>query len=217
MLITNRHNVTGRRQDDDQPLYDHGGVPDRMVVWFPCRYKFGTWTNTTIRLLDDDEQPLWHEHPTLGKAADIVAIACPFPQDAHVVAYSLSPPEREMLLRPSETLSIVGFPFGMKGAAQSAIWVSGYVASEIELDFEDLPRFLVDCRGRPGMSGSPVLAFRPSGMINFKTGEYKAAMMNGPVLEFFGVYSGRIHPESDIGIVWKRSSVIQLVESLPAN
>ena len=32
VLITNRHNVTGRRQDNNQPLSATGGVPDRINI-----------------------------------------------------------------------------------------------------------------------------------------------------------------------------------------
>lgn len=41
-----------------------------------------------------------------------------------------------------------------------------------------------------------------------------SAAFNGPVSKFIGIYSGRINPESDIGIVWKASAIQQLAQSL---
>ena len=32
VLVTNRHNVTGRRQDNDQPLSKTGGVPNELII-----------------------------------------------------------------------------------------------------------------------------------------------------------------------------------------
>ena len=44
-----------------------------------------------------------------------------------------------------------------------------------------------------------------------------SAMFRGPVTRFLGVYSGRINPESDLGIVWKADSIRELVGSLLAD
>lgn len=41
-----------------------------------------------------------------------------------------------------------------------------------------------------------------------------SAFFNGPVTRFLGVYSGRINPESDIGIVWKATALAQLVSAI---
>jgi len=35
----------------------------------------------------------------------------------------------------------------------------------------------------------------------------------GTMTRFLGIYSGRIHAESDIGTVWKASAVAEIVES----
>ncbi|MFT2214699.1 hypothetical protein ACLJYM_22860 [Rhizobium giardinii] len=65
------------------------------------------------------------------------------------------------------------------------------------MDYNDLPQFLVDCRTRPGQSGSPVVAVR-NGMIHRKNGNIE---MGGYASELLGIYSGRISENSDIGIV----------------
>jgi hypothetical protein len=39
-------------------------------------------------------------------------------------------------------------------------------------------------------------------------------MFAGPVWRFIGVYSGRINPESDLGIVWKASALADLIAAV---
>jgi hypothetical protein len=86
------------------------------------------------------------------------------------------------------------------------------MASESFVNFRDLPVFLVDCRTRQGQSGSAVIAYRSGGMVAMEDGS--SAAFNGPVTKFLGIYSGRINSESDLGIVWKSSAILELVESI---
>jgi len=37
------------------------------------------------------------------------------------------------------------------------------------------------------------------------------AIFAGPVTKFFGVYSGRINDQSDIGVVWKATTVTDIL------
>jgi hypothetical protein len=108
-------------------------------------------------------------------------------------------------------LSIVGFPFGMTGGGAFGVWIQGTVATEPELDYGGLPRFLIDSRTRPGQSGSPVLFYAHGGTVAMADGS--TAVFGGPVEQFLGVYSGRINAESDLGFVWKPEAVRTIVES----
>lgn len=81
------------------------------------------------------------------------------------------------------------------------MWVQGTIATEPELDFDGLPRFLIDSRTRQGQSGSPVLAYYSGGAVPMADGS--TAIMGGPMEQFLGVYSGRINDQSDLGYVWK--------------
>lgn len=92
------------------------------------------------------------------------------------------------------------------------VWATGFFASESEVDFNNLPIILIDCRSRQGQSGSPVIAYRSGGMVAMADGG--SAAFGGPVWRFIGIYSGRINAESDLGIVWKASAIAQLVSSL---
>jgi hypothetical protein len=85
-----------------------------------------------------------------------------------------------------------------------AIWCSGYVASEPSQDYAGQPKFLIDCRARKGQSGSPVIAYRNGSFTDSNGG---INLGSGATWLPLGVYTGRIHPEADIGVVWKWSVV----------
>lgn len=113
---------------------------------------------------------------------------------------------------PSDAVSVIGFPFGMTAGGAFGVWATGHLASEPIVNFSDLPIQLIDCRTRPGQSGSPVIAYRSGGMVAMANGDSVA--FNGPVYRFIGIYSGRINAESDIGIVWRASAINELLQSL---
>ena len=111
---------------------------------------------------------------------------------------------------PAEVLSVVGFPFGLSGGGDFAIWATGFVASEPHIP--DQPTFYIDCRSRQGQSGSADIAHRNGGTVAMSYGG--AQVFGGPVSRFLGIYSGRVNSESDLGIVWKASAIAELVASI---
>jgi hypothetical protein len=115
-------------------------------------------------------------------------------------------------VNPADPVSVVGFPFGLQAGGSLAVWATGFMASEPDIDFNNLPTFLVDCRTRPGQSGSAVIAHRHGGMVTMQDGS--SGVFGGPVTKFLGVYSGRINEESDLGIVWKASAVSVVVSAV---
>jgi trypsin-like peptidase len=212
VLVTNRHVVTGRRQDTGKPLSEEtGALPTDLTVHF--RRQGAPWhlEARTLPLLDQDGSPLWREHPELGARADIVALPLPKIQGVDLTGLDMSGTEPEIFLAPAVAVSVVGYPFGLASAGWTPVWATGYVATEPDTDWEDLPVMLIDCRTRPGQSGSPVIANR-AGMV---------LMMNGfsvhigrAVWRFLGVYSGRIRDDSDLGTVWKVSALQELIASV---
>ncbi len=208
LLITNRHNVTGRDNVTGEPLSKKtAATPTEIAIWHNLKGQLGKWVKFIEPLLHNDK-PLWHEHPKLGVHADIVALSLTqvdnidfYPYDINLVP--------QIQLMPSDIVSVVGFPYGMSTGGRLAIWATGFVASERELDY---PSFLIDCRTRQGQSGSPVIAHRNGGAIAMVGGG--VAVSPGTMTDFIGVYSGRINKNSDIGIVWKASIVQELVASV---
>ena len=105
----------------------------------------------------------------------------------------------EIQVGPADPVSVIGFPFGITAGGSFGVWATGFLASELNINFNNLPIVLVDYRSRHGQSGSPVLAYRVRGTVAMKNGG--TSIFSGPVKKFIGVYSGRINEESDLGIV----------------
>jgi len=210
-LITNRHNVTGRRQDTNEPLSATGGVPSDIVIVHNKKSSLGQWIIKNEPLYNS-ESPRWFEHPTLGAQADFVALPLTNLDDVELYSYDPANPGPDIHVGPADTVSVIGFPFGMTAGGVFAVWATGFLASEPAVNFNNLPIQLIDCRSRQGQSGSPVIAYRSGGMVAMSDGG--SAAFDGPVSKFIGIYSGRINAESDIGIVWKASAIQELLLSL---
>lgn len=213
VLLTNRHNLTGRRNDTGEPLSKTGGVPDNILIFHHMSEGTGSWEGRPEPLYDSDGTPLWKEHPVYGSRADFVALPLTNVSGVSFYPYELSG-QPAIAIAPGDVVSVVGFPFGMATGGLLPIWATGFIASEPEarLNGSDLPIFYVDCRSRPGQSGSAVIAHRSSGMVALESGG--SVMYQHPVTRLLGIYSGRVNAESDIGIVWRTAALKELVDGL---
>ena len=72
VLVTNRHNFTGRNNLTGEPLHRQCGTPGHVVVTLHGPNE----VHYQIDLVDhvNSERPAWTEHPTLGTKSDIVAL-----------------------------------------------------------------------------------------------------------------------------------------------
>jgi len=210
VLITNRHNVTGRNNETDELLSKTGAVPNRIEIHHRSSQRLGDVVSADYALFEDD-RPIWIEHPVMGARADFVALRL-----ADVPAISLHPFDlnegNDLAIGPSDIVSVVGFPYGKRMEAGTAVWATGFIASEPDLNYDHKPIFLIDCRTRQGQSGSPVIAHRNGGAVSLIGGD--TGLFSGPQTKLLGIYSGRISPESDLGIVWKLSAIKELLASL---
>ncbi len=211
VLVTNRHNVTGRHQENGSLLSPTGGIPNYINVIHNSRNGLGRWVSRTEPLYVDG-QPRWIEHPTLGQKADFVALPLTQLLDVQTYPYDSTNTGVEIFVGPADPLSVIGFPFGLSAGGAFAVWATGFMASEPEVDFGGLPIFLIDCRSRQGQSGSPVIAYRSAGMIKLSNGNISA--FGDAVYRFLGIYSGRLNSESDLGLVWKASAIRELIGSI---
>lgn len=211
-LLTNRHNVTGRHQETGAPLSKTGGVPNHLVIVHNQKEKLGHWVRRLESLLTNGASR-WVEHPTLGPKADFVALKLTALDDVALYPHELLVAQGpEIHVGPADPVSVIGFPFGLAAGGTLGVWATGFVASEPDINFNDLPILLIDCRSRQGQSGSPVLAYRSGGAV--ATTDGNTSLFTGPVQRLMGIYSGRINTESDLGIVWKTGAINELIQSL---
>ena len=218
LLMTNWHVVAGRHLETRQPLDVSGDVPDVITIRHNVQGALGRWVTKTERLYDDTGEPLWLECPDHGSHVDVVGLPLTDMEGADYYAYScagaighdVTSLPAPLKWGPSDFVNVVGFPFGWTGGGSLGIWVQGAIATEPEVDYDNLPRFLIDSRTRPGQSGSPVVIYKRNGWVTLVNGQ--PYLLYNPVTLLIGVYSGRLSQESDLGTVWKASVVAEIAE-----
>jgi hypothetical protein len=236
IFVTAGHVLSGLDGSTGKVLDEVGGArPDvlRLRLAVPSEASPAAERTLDIPLYTDEEweQPLYYKHP--AQAVDVAAIRLPFEfgpelvmpfdvqhrikeadfdarQEPDAVARDAS---RDLPLFVAERLFIIGFPFGDTGTWPAAIWSTGYVASEPQASYRGRPAFLVDSRTRPGQSGSPVVRhITPE--IPVRVGE-DVVFHEQTFTELVGVYSGRIDPGSDLGIVYTAEAIEQVLDLFP--
>lgn len=217
-LITNRHNVTGRHQETQECLSKTAAIPDHIDIYFlaPFEDRPTHWKKVSLPLYRPDSTPFWIEHPRLRERADIVALNLKWGSDVHKLPYYIDTTldRRNIIVGPAEPVSVIGYPFGKSSTARFPIWATGFLAHELSLVTPDNPVFMIDCRTRQGQSGSAVIAWRTGNhrALDDK-GRIVSVLSPGPHWEFLGIYSGRVHPESDLGKVWHVSAIEELLDA----
>lgn len=207
-LATNWHVVTGRNADTLQCLDLNAAIPDRLVVSFHAAGRLGQWKDVEILLHDQDGKSTWIEHP-LGHAVDVVLLS--ITPDAEIQFYpiDLALAEVDLVPAPAMTVCVIGYPLGLDAGGNWPIWKTGHIASEPDIDYEGRPVFLIDATTRSGMSGSPVV-IRLNGGFATRGGAYMLA--GGVTTKLVGVYSGRIHEDSEVGRVWRPFLINEILE-----
>ena len=205
-LITNWHVVTQRNPfNNNQPLSDKGADPNKLKVWFHGQ-RLGNWVRKEVGLIDEAGDNLWFEHEQ-HEQVDVVAVPFALTEDIKIYDVDLALADFDLMIYPSEPVSIIGFPKALTSGGKLPIWKTGHVASDIDVDWDGKPAFLIDATTRSGMSGSPVIAKRVCIYQTSRTNQI------GNAVRFLGVYSGREISESgvEVGFVWKPRVVSEIL------
>jgi hypothetical protein len=215
-LVTNWHVVSGVN-----PITSEcSAIPNKLIVRYKRYFDFDnyTWLEKIIDLYNAEGEKIWYEHPAFGAKVDVVVI--PLNEDSNYVHYKDKfDIHCEYELNVTENVFVLGFPLGYTIKSKEephAVWTSGTIASDpslgLNIDKVDLPVFLIDSKTRQGQSGSPVIYYNEAGWDNHFNGGI--AMWGSPFMKEIGVYSGRIHKDSDLGYVWKWEVIRDIVNSI---
>jgi len=221
-LITNWHNVSGRRPWDKKVNSGRGAIPDNLVVRLPYDEQLQDgviarkWLPKVLKLYADDEhyRPIWWEHPNHRFTIDAVAIEL-----AALATTKAVPANAESLaldklsLTPGMDVFVLGYPRGISGGGRLPIWKRGSIASEPDVNIDNLPKMYIDTATREGMSGAPVYAqevgfWAPEGKRFPDEGVF------GKGHRFIGIYSGRVGNDpflAQLGIVWKEEAIQEII------
>lgn len=219
VFFTNKHNVTGKNPITGKHISSTLAEPTHLMIYFHKKLNnaIGEWLPVKLPLYREDGSKYWYEHPTLGSDVDVVALNLKWGSDVTNLPYylDLDLDDAPLDISPSETVSVIGFPFGLTTYGKFPIWSTGFLAQELKLINKDNPLFLIDCRTRQGQSGSPVVAFRKGiyRTIDSETGKVSQTVgANTCAWKFLGIYCGRVNNESDLGRVWHVSVFRELYD-----
>ena len=236
-LITNWHNVTGRNSLTGKPLDTINlSVPNLMALYLPKRIEavgnsfYLSWRNVLkLNLYEEDNgeyAPVWFEHPNHENKVDIIAIPVNYTMKTlKENGFAIFPVNSDELnledfdIKAGMDAFLIGYPLGMVAGGNLPIWKRGSVASEHDVNIDNLPKYFIDtATTKTGMSGSAVF-IKSNGFTLPKGKENIDDMIMSQCYTFGGVYSGRsqlIHSGSniypDLAIVWKESAIIEIIE-----
>ena len=221
-LVTNWHNVAGRNPKTKDTLSDVGNVPDNIVMGIPIVQnpnetpKMLQWKWKILNLYEDEDRtiPIWFQHPVYNENVDVVTIPMPGIDETALMHSKDSALGLDKIrLYPSLDVYVLGFPKGMSGGAHFPIWKRGTIATEPDINIENLPKLYIDTATREGMSGSPVYAQEVGYWIPEGGNSSDASFGKGK--RFLGIYSGRVGDDTflaQLGIVWKEQAIIEIID-----
>jgi hypothetical protein len=215
-LITNWHCFTGKHPDTSKPLNRDGFVlPSKVELPLQATKEPKiSWKRMTFELIDDATNPKWFVHPRLKNGIDVVALDIGNPEGIFMHPINQQDFEDFNLL-VADDVYILGFPYGVKGGGNFPIWKRASIATEPDIDYDHKPQILVDTASREGMSGSPVI-FRRDGIHGLVDTMLSDDSIIGEIQNFVGIYSGRYKGETELdaqlGIVWKKSVIDEIID-----
>lgn len=188
-LVTNWHNVSGKNPITKKHLSETLAEPNKLVfTHFPGK-DLNKRREVSIDLYNQD-RPVWKQHQKHGSDVDVVTIQIDLSEDDVFSINETGQPD--LLNGVGLDVFILGYPLGINTMG-FPVWKRGSVATEPEINANDLPMFLVDTASAKGMSGAPVFRRAASG----QTSDGNFSIFSGMVNRFVGIYSGRITPQKN--------------------
>jgi hypothetical protein len=218
-LITNWHVVSGQNNETKEYLDEtHGAIPNNLKVHVFKNQDIVERIVLKIDIRDEEDFPMWLEHPVFQEKVDVVAMKITIPEDMQIayVEDAIEPFNESTKASIKDDVYILGFPFGITEGEGFPIWKRASIASEPVLDIQDRPLIYVDTASRRGMSGSPVIYKERRGVSRCDgvPGEMGTKLSNY-FMEFIGVYSGRIGADDEfkaqLGRVWKKNVIDEII------
>lgn len=206
-LITNLHVVTGEDYFSHAIIDKDSRKPNWIAIWHNGQ-KLGSWVKFGEPLYDKNNNKRWIECEVAGKVLDLIALPLTnTPPEIKLFPLHLNEFNENVLALPGFSASIIGFPHGLASDGKFAIWKTGHIASDLDLNSNGLPMFMIDATTRPGMSGSIVVLRMSPYMQNNGTHV-------GIGTRFLGIYSAQSDLE-ELGYVIKPIALTTLWEKLP--
>lgn len=211
-LVTNWHNLSGRKPFSGQPTSDTGAIPNKITLQFHINDQLGSWSESYMfPLYSDEQKPLWLQHSKYGQDVDIAVFKIIIPQDFTVHPINEINTSEHMRIEIGMDVFVLGFPIRLFTGIFPA-WKRGTIATEPAFSVDEMPKFLIDTATQQGMSGAPVI-LRARGPYLDLEGQMKIS--TPPATKFLGIYSGRYTSdkldEVQLGIVWRKELIDEII------
>jgi len=210
-LISNWHVFSGRHPDTGLSVDKDLAIPNKIKVHHHKKGYLGQFVIREYFLSNEEEKPLYIEKRLSNTSMiDVAALEIKIESEIDYQFLDLKLSTTDILLYPSDSVSIIGFPDGVS-VEGFPVWKTGHIASDLDLDYCQKPAFLIDATTKSGMSGSPVIAQRVGGHPTSN-----GFNLAGGAQKFLGIYSGRVSDKNlsdlvSVGLVWKLSTILDLI------
>lgn len=228
-LITNYHVLTG-----NAPKTNKLPKGDNIKFYFhKDPNNPGEVNEIRIPLFTKENKEVWivsKDYPEADVAA--IPILSSFTKGASVYAINENWTKSNMKIRPTSTITLVGYPYGFFDKKNwLPIWKTGTIATEPSYNFEGKPLMLIDISAFPGMSGSPAFAIA-NGVYQTIDGPTTV----GQVRMFLGIYASmqmvteakyleelvqkdskkgiKISSSLELGHIWKADLIVNMIKNI---
>jgi hypothetical protein len=211
-LVTNYHVVTNKNAWDNAWMNPRVPITPNRIKIFHNGKNLGDHIEKFENLISPNGDTLWYRSKIDGNIVDVIEL--PLKDTSNTTIYPVNYLQNtdSLSVFPTDRVFMPGFALGLRSASGLAIWKSGFLASEPDLDQENKPIIWVDDIPFPGMSGSPVYLI-PDQVI-YKNGTVLQHMGGANQAFFLGVFS---HGDSRgvYGALWKASFLNKTFDRLP--
>lgn len=210
-LITNWHMVTNKKTWDHTWVDTSNKIePNEIYINHRSSRGINFIEPVLEKLIQDNGIKNYEEFKIKDQIIDVVAIPLKNVSSKKLEFYPLDYKNTYdgTGIIPTELITVIGYPDGVRSSLIFPIWKSGTVASEPIFDQGGLPIILVDLLGIGGMSGSPVYYVREDS--DPKHGNF---ISGAKFFYFLGVFSHG-NPNIQLGVLWKSTYLQKLFDSL---
>lgn len=216
-LVTNLHNLSGKNLETGKCLSNNGGIPNKIIFRFYCINSEKKLIQCTlnVELYNQDENSIWFNHK--NDKIDIALLKMNTFRECTVFAINESNCQ-DMLIQVGMEAFVLGFPVRMFTDI-IPIWKRATIASEYDLNVNNMHQFLIDTATYSGMSGAPVILRSTSYRDN--KGNVSHVISHNIPTKFIGIYSGRLSLDNatdkdltraQLGIVWKKELIDEIID-----
>lgn len=223
-LITNKHVVTWRNQDTWKLLSNTWAEPEKLNLFIPNKWKteewmsFITWIKNEISL-KQNEKEIWLSHN--NTMVDVIAIKF------NIISWnkeSFRSINKNDLYNFSTEISdqvfVLWYPTWITAWKKLPIWKKWTIASEPDMDYDNLPKFIIDTSTREGMSWAPVISRYDSPIWSGENWKMMDSDYFGAHYNFIWIYSWRLYSKDEndyfttqLWVVWKKSIIDEIIKS----